>query len=133
MSKQTIGDALTRNPMAIRIRVRHRTWTSIRKNDWRLCWREEIENTNEIPARKRNEGKMKSVGVHPSHSACVMGQLALASLPGLSTTIMPTTQRPRKISRHIKRGKAGLVATPAGLNEGSCGIRSTVRHYTRKS
>ena len=51
---------------------------------------------------------MKSAGVQPFHWACMMGQYAFVSLPGLSTTIIPATQRPRKTSRHINRG-ADLV------------------------
>jgi len=44
---------------------------------------------------------MKSAGVHPFHSACLMVQYAFSSLPGLSTTIIAATIKPRYTSRHI--------------------------------
>src|SRR5215469_14922040 len=119
MSKPTSGDALTRKPMAIRIRARQKAWAIIWERDWPRCCRDESENTTEIPTRKRNEGKMKSASVHPFHSACMMGEYALASLPGLSTTIMAATKRPRKMSRHIKRGDAGWLIMLLGLDEDS--------------
>ncbi|EJZ40536.1 hypothetical protein LEP1GSC178_1329 [Leptospira licerasiae str. MMD4847] len=52
----------------------------------------------EAPTAKRKKGNTKSVGVHPSHFACLRGQYILDQVPGLFTRIIPATVNPLKRS-----------------------------------
>ena len=55
------------------------------------------------PEIKRNEGKTRSVGVHPCHEACLSGAYTWLHVPGVFTMIMKTTVIPLNTSRDISR------------------------------
>src|SRR5512138_350535 len=74
--------------------------------------RDAVESTKETPTMNRKKGKIKSVMVHPFHSAWRNGAKAW-SLPGLLTRIMPRIVIPRNTSRDTIRVDAlGATATP---------------------
>src|SRR4051794_37926996 len=69
--------------------------------------RELSERCVVIPTMKRKNGKIRSVGVHPFHSACSSGGKIALHVPGLLTSSMPATVRPRKTSSESRRSRLG--------------------------
>jgi hypothetical protein len=55
----------------------------------------------DTPTMKRKNGKTRSVGVRPFHSACRKGGKIYAQDPGVFTRIMPAMVKPLKASRDI--------------------------------
>ena len=61
-------------------------------------------------------GKIRSVGVRPNHSACCRGAyVASSGPPGLFTKIMPAMVIPRRMSIDVIRCFLGFVSFVSGL------------------
>src|SRR3954470_11371856 len=58
-----------------------------------------------IHTMKRKNGKIRSVGVQPFHSACSSGGKIALQLPGLFTNSIPAIVMPRKTSSDRRRSR----------------------------
>jgi hypothetical protein len=62
-----------------------------------------------FPTANKNDGKTRSVGVKPCHSACSRGEKGKAPLPGVFTIIIKQIVIPLKTSRERNRGLCSLI------------------------
>lgn len=64
---------------------------------------EGFDSTVVTPTINRKNGKTKSVGVQPCHSACSNGGYTFPQSPGLFTIVINIMVRPRKTSSEVRR------------------------------
>src|SRR5690349_3595895 len=107
--------------IAARRRMAHALDVSVRR-----------ESVNEIPTINRKNGKIRSVGVQPFHSACSSGQYIASQVPGLLTMTIAAIVRPRNASsadsRRVTRGRAaGAVPIIPAIIGVSTGLVPLIR------
>ena len=81
--------------------VRFSIFLSVGTENSKLNFRNEIKV--EIPIMNMKNGKIRSVGVNPFHSACLNGAYICPHDPGLFTSIIPAMVIPLKTSRDKRR------------------------------
>src|ERR1700682_3108476 len=78
-----------------------------------------------MPTMNRKNGKMRSVGVQPFHSACSSGGKIALQVPGSLTSSIPATVIPRKTSSESRRsedprGAAAVLIRSPRLRDCRC-------------
>jgi len=74
---------------------------------------------------------MRSVGVHPFHSACSSGGYIALQVPGLLTSSIPATVIPLKTSSESRRSRGGFGGVGFGTETGSGSFNAILRDYGR--
>src|SRR5262245_16051451 len=93
--------------------------------------RRPIAKAIDTPTMNRKNGKTRSVGVQPCHSACWSGGYTYRHDPGLFTSTMPATVAPRNTSSERSRGAAAGALRPAAAPPVTTGARLPARSARR--
>src|ERR1035438_7152672 len=93
------------------IAERRRAWPNNASRLWPCSNRRAVESGMATPTIQMKKGKIKSVKVHPCHSAWSNGLYMALQVPGLLTSIIAAIVAPRNTSSDIKRAGPGVLSS----------------------
>src|SRR5437667_878408 len=114
LARSKSGIACSRSPSAKMITLRRRTFATMAPRGAFPARRRPRASGMATPTMNRKNGKIRSVGVQPCHSACRSGGYTARQVPGLLTSTMAATVMPRNASSDTSR--------PAAAGPGASGV-----------